>query len=73
MNMLKIFSVGDEIFGFCNGFFGRDDYADKICVLVSSKYAVFEYEDNTATILHFEKDIVDFVTQWKNKSNQQIK
>ena len=72
MNMLKIFSVGDEIFGFCNGFFGRDDYANKVCVFVSLKYAVFEYEDNTATILHFEEDIADFVTPWKDKPNQPL-
>ena len=40
--MNKFFDVGDLIYGFCNGFFGRDDYDDKICVFVNQYYAVFQ-------------------------------
>ena len=41
--MHELFKIGDVIHGYCNGFFGRDDYQSKICVMVTSQYAVFEY------------------------------
>jgi hypothetical protein len=43
--MEKLFRIGDIIDGFCNGYFGRDDYEKKICVIVNEKYAIFEYLD----------------------------
>ena len=46
------FKVGDEIGGYCNGYFG-DDYEDKICISVAPKYAVFLYEDGNATVLSY--------------------
>ena len=33
MNMLQIFGVGTEIGGYCSGYFGRDDYSNKTCVM----------------------------------------
>lgn len=52
MNMMQIFKVGDEIKGYCNGYFGRDDYDDKICILVGPKFAVFQCEDGTVSCLN---------------------
>lgn len=43
--MKDLFSVGDIIYGFCNGAFGRDDYDTKICILTNDKFAVFQYLD----------------------------
>lgn len=51
--MHEVFGVGDTIYGYCNGYFGRDDYEDKVCVLVNPRYAVFEYESGTATVVNF--------------------
>lgn len=53
MNMLQIFQIGDEIQGHCNGYFGRDDNSNKMCVMVTSKYAVFQYENGHATVLNY--------------------
>ena len=39
---------GDIIKGFCNGFFGRDDYNNKIVVEVKKDYVLFAYEEYTA-------------------------
>lgn len=50
--MYQLFSVGDRIGGFCNGYFGRDDYLNKTCVKVRPKYALFEYEGGEAVILN---------------------
>lgn len=70
--MDKLFNIGDTIYGYCNGYFGRDDYDDKICVLVNSKYAVFQYTDGEmegkATVLNYRDNITkDDVDNWKIK------
>lgn len=72
MNMLKIFNVGDEISGYCNGYFGRDDYEDKICVMVTSKYAIFQFLEGDmngfATVLNYEDGLevsVNGSDKWK--------
>ncbi len=43
--MNEFFNVGDTIYGFCNGYFGRDDYDTKLCLMVTKNYAVFQYTD----------------------------
>jgi hypothetical protein len=68
--MKKLFSVGDKIGGFCNGFFGRDDYDTKICILVTKHFAVFQYLDgereNNAVVLNAtNKPSKKEVKQWK--------
>lgn len=68
--MNKLFSVGDTIYGFCNGAFGRNDYETKICVMVTPKYAVFQFLEGEwegkATVLNnpdrWDKETVD---KWK--------
>lgn len=66
MSMLNLFEVGDEIQGFCNGFFGRDDYEDKTCVMVMPKYAVFQYEDGSATVINYDERLTDrYVKDWR--------
>jgi hypothetical protein len=68
MNMLQLFKPGDTLYGYCNGFFGRDDYERKICVAVRPKYAVFEYEDGNATVLNLsERLTIETVEAWKTR------
>jgi len=52
----RCFDVGDRIGGFCNGFFGREDYEDKICVAVFENYAVFQYDDGSGEVLNFPEN-----------------
>jgi len=76
-NMLNYFKIGDIIYGYCNGCFGRDDYNAKICVHITPWYAVFEYLDREqgATILNIstienDNDVIDVdVDEWKKSSN----
>jgi len=56
-SMYKLFEQGDKIGGYCSGFFGRDDYENKVCVLVQDKYAVFEYENGMAAVLNMQEDL----------------
>lgn len=64
MNMLQIFKVGDEIGGYCNGYFGRDYYEDRICTFVAIDYAVFEDIDGHGTILSYREGLEGDVDQW---------
>lgn len=70
MKMNELFSVGDMVFGYCNGFFDRDDYDDKVCVLVNSKYAVFQYTEGRwkgfAAVLNYTDSLSkEMVDSWK--------
>jgi hypothetical protein len=66
MNMLQLFQPGDVIYGFCNGFFGRDDYETKTCVLVRPRYAVFEYASGQAATLNEDGRLDEqTVAKWK--------
>ena len=64
-NMLQVFKAGDRIGGYCNGAFGRDDYDNKTCVMVTPNYAVFENEDGDGTVLNYG----DFVVEYANGEN----
>ena len=69
----KRFDVGDRITDFCNGYFGRDDYEDKICVAVFDKFAVFQYEDGKGIVLNYPNNRDDFwsmVECWKQKADK---
>lgn len=70
MLMEELFKVGDVIEGFCNGYFGRNDYNEKVCVMVSRKYAVFQYvegdEKGYGTILNLSEGLTkETVEKWK--------
>lgn len=65
--MYDYFKFGDTLYGFCNGYFG-DDYENKVCVLVTQTYAVFEYENKNAVVLNLDEMTipgVDLVNRWK--------
>ena len=72
MNMLQLFKPGDAIYGFCNGYFGRDDYETKTCVAVRPKYALFEYEDGTAAVLNNSNGSLQaaLVDAWKKDTTE---
>lgn len=72
--MNRPFEVGDRIYGFCNGYFGRDCYVDKICIVANSRYAVFEDLDNGfARILNYPSKapkFFDMMQEWKKKKGR---
>lgn len=70
--MNNFFNIGDRIYGFCNGYFGRDDYDTKICVSVTNKYAVFQYLDGdfegNAVVLNYPDRLdKETVNEWKKE------
>lgn len=38
--------VGTKIYGYCEDYFGRDDYNDKVIILEGKKWIVCSYLDN---------------------------
>ena len=72
MNMMQIFTVGDEIGGYCNGYFDRDDYENKICIMVAPKFAIFQYDDGTATCLNYVEGLEDSAKGENWKQGQQF-
>ena len=75
--MHKYFKVGDKIGNYCNGFFGRDDYHKKKCVMVTEKYAVFEYLDGHATVLNLRDPVLELtlsgtMENWKYEDGDDI-
>ena len=64
MNMLQIFNVGDEITGYCNGYFGRDDYNDKVCVFVTKDYAVFEDNTGHGSVVNLSEWLFEESRNW---------
>lgn len=72
-SMGQLFNCGDIIYGFCNGYFGSDNYETKRCVMIYTKYAVFEYEDHTAIVLNFDTRLTkEVVEEWKNKEEDRL-
>ena len=68
MNMMQVFKVGDEIGGYCNGYFGRDDYENKTCVMVAPKYAVFEiWGTGIGVILNYSDGLEIDAKEWNIK------
>lgn len=74
--MQHLFSVGDTVYGFCDGFFGSSDYETKKCVYVTPIYAVFEYVEGEfeggGVILGYEPKMVNLVDKWKFPTNSII-
>ena len=76
--MEEYFTVGNFLYGYCNGAFGRDDYENKICVIVTPFYTVFEYmnREKGAVVLNLkEMDIPegkDTFSVWINDGGRTI-
>ena len=50
-------NVGRKLVGFCNGYFGRDDYSDKIIIYEGKKWIVCKYvNEDSITCLNFESE-----------------
>lgn len=70
MKMTNFFNIGERVYGFCNGYFGRDDYDTKLCIMVTSRFALFvyvdgEFEGNAVVLNNPERLDIDMVKEWK--------
>ena len=67
MNLKKY--VGTKLYGYCNGYFGRDSYEEKQIVYAGENYIVCEYNDGWPCIAIFDnksdKEIEALIEDWK--------
>ena len=52
-------NIGTKIFGYCEGYFGRDDYSDKIIILEGRTWIVCAYLDSDSdavTCVNFDSE-----------------
>ena len=63
--------VGTKVYGYCDGYFGRDDYSDKVIILEDKKWIVCLYLDNDrVTCVNFdtEEEKIECIKSWSRKS-----
>ena len=51
--------IGTKIYGYCEGYFGRDDYKDKIIILEGKTWIVCAYLDpevDAVTCVNFDSE-----------------
>lgn len=69
-------NIGKRIYGFCNGFFGRDDYNDKIIVYETPSAICCIYVDrnlsNYLTVANFdsESEKQEYINEWSKPNNE---
>lgn len=72
-------NIGKMIYGFCNGFFGRDDYNTKIIVFETDRAICCRYVDcndynglyGCLTVANFENEEEknNYIKQWEREEN----
>ena len=66
--------IGTKIYGYCNGYFGRDDYNDKIIILEGNKWVVCAYLDHdndyiTSVNFDSEEEKIECIKKWSVKED----
>ena len=67
---MSSFNVGTRIYGYCNGYFGRDDYDDKFIVLEGPTWIVCGYvERDAVACVNFksEEEKNELLADWSKK------
>lgn len=62
----SILRVGDVLYGFCNGYFGRDSYCDKRVEAIGADWVVARATSEFDVIqLHFYEGEPDFLCRYR--------
>ena len=58
-----------KIYGYCKGYFGRDNYSDKVIILEGKKWIVCSYLDNDRVVcVNFNTE--EEKIEWSKKSKR---
>lgn len=59
--------LGVVLYGFCNGYFGRDSYDDKLIVGIGSDWVVVSYDDGSKGFASFDtyEEMFDCISKWR--------
>jgi hypothetical protein len=63
--------VGIKIFGFCNGFFGRDSYDDKIIIASGEDWIVAKNDRGQNEFATFDStnEMWTMIDRWRNEED----
>ena len=67
-------NIGTKIYGYCEGYFGRDDYKDKIIIFEGPKWIVCAYLDkDEITCLNFDsaEEKEECIKKWSKKEEEE--
>lgn len=61
--------VGIKIYGFCNGYFGRDSYDDKIIIASGEDWIVAKSEYGRNEFASFDdvKEMNEYIEEWSTE------
>ena len=68
--------IGTKIYGYCNGYFGRDDYESKIIILEGKKWIVcayiYSYSDRV-TCVNFDSEAekIECIKRWSERDEEE--
>ena len=67
-------NIGVRLHGYCNGYFGRDDYKDKIIIAEGKKWILCSYlniDNDRVTCVNFdtEKEKEEHIKEWDASIN----
>ena len=67
-------NIGVKLCGYCNGYFGRDDYEDKIIIAEGKKWILCSYlgiDNDRVTCVNFdtEKEKEERIKEWDASIN----
>ena len=67
-------NIGTKIYGYCNGYFGRDDYEDKIIIAEGKKWILCSYlsiDNDRVTCVNFDtkKEKEERIKEWDASIN----
>jgi hypothetical protein len=67
-----IVGVGTKLYGFCNGYFGRDSYDEKIIEAIGNDWVVVRDSNNIPIMAYFENEsvgtIYEILEQWTEEN-----
>lgn len=68
--------IGKTLFGFCNGYFGRDSYSNKKIVYAGNNYIVAENDYGKPVVAYFEdesiEEIICLIETWMFNDGNEI-
>lgn len=64
--------VGTKLYGFCNGYFGRDSYEDKVIEYIGEDYIVARDSRDVVLLAYFNNrnEIEYYIKKWSDEDNE---
>lgn len=69
---MKKFEIGEILYGYCNGYFGRDSYIDKTVENYGKDWVVCRDEYNEVHFAEFcdNKEFWELMKEWRDKDHE---